>query len=203
MVNAQLRESGLPYRIGQRYAQSHEDTGEKESMPDKHDLDESLNELPPVSGIDEDEEHIVGQYLRGEEVLALAIEERDEALDKIIRNAERPQELIDDYTMKAARAHEFSQEVKKLRQQLDKEGWILGEGGGCLVELYTSPRGNQVIEVADAFGQTPVQKGDVFVGDLRRALSVPEAGRKEILNAFTFGPDGMAKDRYCDSEKEE
>lgn len=96
------------------------------------------------------------------------------------------------------RFQEVLKELKDSEAQLKVEGWITSKEGGFKVDLTESRSGNKIFKVVDVYGRVPVTEGQAFQAKLDAQNAIPEAIRGSIINQFTFGEGGVAKDRYSD-----
>lgn len=109
--------------------------------------------------------------------------ERDRAIEKYNQNLDKTRELTD-------RLHAMQRDMKK-------DGWIFSRDGNSAfqVKIETNKDGKKLFRINDAYGDTPIHKGQAFPAYVSHAHTIPESVRDKIMESFTFDGDG-AKELY-------
>ena len=162
-----------------------------------------------------DEEEVSGQ----EEVEAdsaakiLSMAEQLEAVNTgkkegllTIRDAssEEKEQFINDYNEKLERSRQLAHDLQLAKNDMKRDGWIFSQDGNSAfqVKIEAGKDGKKLFRIVDAYGKTPVEKGQAFPAYVSSAHSIPEIVRDKIMESFTYDGDG-AKELYVNIPESE
>lgn len=111
---------------------------------------------------------------------------------------------IAEYNQNLDKTRDLSDRLLAMKQDMKKDGWIFSEDGNSAfqVKIDTNKDGKKLFRIADAYGKTPIQKGQAFPAYVSHAHTIPESVRDKIMGSFTFDGDG-AKELYINVPESE